>query len=133
MKRKESELTVITRSKELCLYILAVTDKSPKKFRFTLVSRLQNYSIDVIEYLYMANYIPIGAQTTPSEIKERKDYQKKAMARLRLLAYMSMIARESMCITVKQHGVISDKIVETQRLLYAWSASDDKRVSRGKG
>ena len=27
---------------------MTVTDKSPKRFRFTLVSRLQNYALDVI-------------------------------------------------------------------------------------
>lgn len=52
-KRVESELTVVTRAKELCQYILTITDKSPKKFRFTLVSRLQNYSLSVIEHLIM--------------------------------------------------------------------------------
>ena len=40
MRSVESELTVITRAKELCQYILMITDKSPKKYRFTLVSRL---------------------------------------------------------------------------------------------
>ena len=130
-QRKEEELTVITRAKELCLYILSVTDKSPKKFRFTLVSRLQNHALDIIELLYMANYIPLNRDTKESEQKEREDYQRKAMARCRILAYLSMIARESQCITVKQHQVISDKIVETQRLLYAWNISDKKRVSKG--
>lgn len=29
------ELAVITKAKDLCNYIITVTDKSPKKFRFT--------------------------------------------------------------------------------------------------
>ena len=44
----KSELSVITKAKDLCSYIMTVTDKSPKRFRFTLVSRLQNYALDVI-------------------------------------------------------------------------------------
>ena len=52
-----SELSVITKAKELCNYVLTVTDKSPKKFRYTLVSRLQNYSIVIIESLLTANEI----------------------------------------------------------------------------
>jgi len=55
MAAKYSELTVITRAKELCEYIMTVTQKSPKQFRFTFVSRLQNLSLDVIEKLYRAN------------------------------------------------------------------------------
>lgn len=54
MQGKEDELTVITRAKELCQYILLVTDRSPKKFRFTLVSLMQNYALDIIENLYLA-------------------------------------------------------------------------------
>ena len=38
-----NELAVITKAKDLCDYVLTVTDRSPKKFRFTLVIRLQNY------------------------------------------------------------------------------------------
>lgn len=52
-----SELSVITKAKDLCSYIMTITDKSPKRFRFTLVSRLQNYGLDIIEYLTKANEI----------------------------------------------------------------------------
>ena len=56
-RKQHSELAVITKAKELCSYIILVTDKSPKRFRFTLVSRMQNYALDVIENLYMANEV----------------------------------------------------------------------------
>ena len=36
---------------------MTITDKPPKRFRFTLVSRLQNYSLTIIEKLIMANEI----------------------------------------------------------------------------
>ena len=125
---KESELAVITKSKELLLYILSVTDKSPKKFRFTLVSRLQGYALDIVEYLYLANSIAIGEESSLEELKERLDLQRKAMAKCRLLAYMSVISRESVCITPKQHKVIAEKLMEVEKLLYAWRQSDKKRI-----
>ena len=40
---------VITKAKELCSYVMTVTQKSPKHFRFTFVTRMQNLSLDVIE------------------------------------------------------------------------------------
>ena len=46
-----SELAVITRAKDLCSYIMTVTDKSPKRFRFTLVAKMQNYALNTIESL----------------------------------------------------------------------------------
>jgi len=51
---------VVTKAKELCTYIITVTQKSPKQFRFTFVSRLQNIALDVIENIYYANEIYIG-------------------------------------------------------------------------
>ncbi len=125
--RRDSELTVITRAKELCEYILTVTDKSPKKFRFTLVSRMQNYSLSIIEELYRANDVYIGKEKNAEQIKKRLAFQKEAMTTLRLLGYMASIAREAQCVLPKQQAQISDKIVETQCLLYAWMKSDAKR------
>lgn len=46
---KKSELFVMTKAKDLAKYILTITEKSPKKFRFTLVVRIQNYILDGIE------------------------------------------------------------------------------------
>lgn len=126
-KRVESELTVITRAKELCEYILIVTDKSPKKFRFTLVSRLQNYSLSVIEHLYRANNVFVTNSDEPERCEKRLELQHEAMTELRLLAYLSMIARESQCILPRQQSQISSKIIETQKLLYAWIKSDGTR------
>ena len=57
MATYQNELSVITKSKDLCSYIITVTDKSPKRFRFTLVSKLQNYAISVIENLFRANEV----------------------------------------------------------------------------
>ena len=45
---QQSELTIVTEAKELCSYIVTVTQKSPKQFRFTFVSRLQNLSLDAV-------------------------------------------------------------------------------------
>ena len=43
------ELQVITKSKDLCNYIITITEKSPKKFRFVFVNRMQNLSLDIIQ------------------------------------------------------------------------------------
>lgn len=127
MRREESELTVITRAKELCQYILTITDKSPKKYRFTLVSRLQNYSLTVIEQLYKANHVFLGSSDRERQFEKGLALQHEAMTQLRLLAYLSMVARECQCILPKQQAQISSKIMDTQRLLYAWIKSDEAR------
>ena len=57
---KKCNLLVVTKAKELCSYVMTVTQKSPKQFRFTFVSRLRNLMLDVIEKIYFANEIYIG-------------------------------------------------------------------------
>ena len=61
MATKKSDLYVITKVKELTRYVITITEKSPKKFRFTLVARLQNYCLDSLEQIVLANMLPITA------------------------------------------------------------------------
>ena len=60
--QKKSELFVVTKTKELAKYLFTITEKSPKKFRFTLVVRLQNYILDALENIYFANNKKIGVE-----------------------------------------------------------------------
>ena len=88
MSQNQSELIVITKAKELCSYVMTVTQKSPKHFRFTFVTRMQNLSLDVIENLYRANDTFVSGRDREA-IKQRLDYQHKAITSLKLLAYIS--------------------------------------------
>ena len=40
MTTSHSELQVITAAKNLCSYVMTITQKSPKQFRFSLVGRM---------------------------------------------------------------------------------------------
>lgn len=55
MKETKSELMIITRAKDLCYYVMTVTQISSKHFRYTFFSRMQNLALDIIENLYRAN------------------------------------------------------------------------------
>ena len=121
-----SELSVITKPKDLCSYIMTITDKSPKRFRFTLVSRLQNYGLDIIEYLIKANeiYVP---NVQSQEMADRVNLQRSAMSRLKLLGYISELAMKQQCILPKQYEQITKQVYDVQNLLGAWMNSDKKR------
>lgn len=84
---------MITKAKELCSCIMTVTDKSPRRFRFTLLSRMQNYALDVIENLYIANeiYVQTGRR---DQAEKRQAYQQQAQTALRLLGYIAQLAME---------------------------------------
>ena len=127
MEHKQSELTVITKAKDLCSYIMTVTQKSPKQFRFTFTSRLQNLSLDVIEFLYRANDTFVTKENASSREK-RLEFQHQAMTDLKLLAYFSLLAREQNCILPKQYEQISRQSADCQNLLGAWINSDRRRL-----
>ena len=126
--QKKNELQVITKAKDLCSYIMIVTQKSPKHFRFTFVSRLQNLSLSVIECLYRANdtFVRKGDMTG---IEKRMEYQRTAMMDLKILGYFSMLAMEQKCILPKQYEQISRMTTDCRNLLGAWMNSDKKRLT----
>lgn len=128
MERKQSELSVITKAKDLCSYVMTITQKSPKQFRFTFVSRLQNLSLSVIENLFRANDVFVSKTDIHSQ-KERFSYQRSAMTDLKVLGYITLLSMEQGCILPKQYEQISRQIAECQNLLGAWMNSDRRRFS----
>ena len=126
MAGKENELVVITKAKNLCSYIMTVTEKSPKKFRFSFVSRLQNLSLEIIEDLFRANDIFI-AKNEPVSLSRRLEFQQKALTEIKLLSYFAMLASETGCILPKQYEQIAKQTAECQKLVAGWINSDKKR------
>ncbi len=119
-----NDLVVITVTKKLCAYVIAVTEKSPKKFRGVFINRMQNYCLDTIEYLLAANFIRMDSSTNKSK---REHYQKEAIIKLKLLGYIAMVAESSGCILTKQYKQISMQLAEAINLIVAWKKSDDER------
>ena len=127
MAAYQSELAVITKAKDLCSYVMTVTDKSPKRFRFTLVAKLQNYALDIIENLYRANEVFLKAGDR-EKAQQRIDFQHQALTELKLLGYMAQLSMEQGCILPKQYEQITKKIHDCQNMLGAWLNSDRKRL-----
>lgn len=119
-----NDLMVITVVKKLGAYVIAVTEKSPKKFRGVFVNRMQNYCLDTLELLLEANLIRMDSGTNKIN---REQLQKGAIVKLKLLGYVAMIAESSNCILKKQYRQISIQLAEAINLIAAWKKSDDER------
>ena len=124
---EQSELSVVTKAKELCQYVVTITENSPKRFRFTFVSRMQNLALDVIESLFRANDVFIGPGGTRADWHERRGLQRRALTSARLLAYVAMLAAEHGCIAMKHFEQISSLTLACQRMIGGWISSDNKR------
>ncbi|MBQ9786076.1 MAG: four helix bundle protein [Clostridia bacterium] len=116
-RAKEKEMAVFTNSKKLAEYIFVITEKSPKKFRWNIVSRLQNTSIDVIDNLYQANF---------EKDEKRLFYQTRAGVSLRLLDFYAETAKKLQAITTKQMFFIAKQILDLRKLLGGWTKSVKK-------
>lgn len=108
---RDREMAVFTAAKKLSEYIFVITEKSPKKLRWSIVSRLQNASVDVIENLYRANY---------EKAELRVEYQKRAMVSLNLVDFFTETARSKNAISFHQTEVIARQLVECKKLLSGW-------------
>lgn len=117
---KKSQLYVLVKAKALADYVITVTEKSPKKFRFTLVNRLQNYTLDVIEIIIKAN--------ASRDVSYRLDEQQKAKTILNLFDVFSEIAMQQGCILMKQYEVITKLVAETLDYLNKWRMSTTRTV-----
>lgn len=119
--RADSELMVITKAKDIVSYWMLISENAPKKYRFTLISKMQNTGLDVLEDLILANEAQLGT-------RERYDYQKQAIAKLKVLDALSMIGKQSRCILPKQYEYLSRLIADGIKLTGAWINSDKKRM-----
>ena len=115
--KTKSELQVVTAAKNLCSYVLIATNKSPKCFRFTLVSRLQNLTLNIIENIYRANEIFVQSKNLQN-MQKRLEFQHSALTDVKILAYISLLAREQGCILPKQYEQICKLASDCQYLLY---------------
>lgn len=131
MAHTQSELQVITFAKNLCSYVMTITQKSPKQFRFSLIGRMQGYVLDIVEELYYANDIYV-TPASRAGWAQRQAHQRKAMATLKLLSWVSQVSMEQGAIQPRQFQQISERCWNTQNLLGAWIISDQKRLSSGK-
>ena len=127
MSDNGSELQVITKAKDLAEYVIIITHKSPKEFRFTFVSKMQNLALDAIDKLYRANDVYVTKENK-SNYPTRYNYMKAAVTDIRLLIYISEIAMKCNCILPKQYHQISLKGTETLRYIGAWINGDRRRL-----
>jgi hypothetical protein len=133
MRAQPSDLAVVTAAKTLCEYTLTITQSSPKRFRFTFVTRLQNLALGVVEEIYRANDVFIGKDCSPGSPRMRLDYQQEALTDARLLAYLAEVAYRQNCLLRKQFELITKHSAACQRLLGAWINSDKKRLAAEQG
>ena len=116
---RDKEMAVFTHAKKLSEYIFVVTEKSPKKLRWSIVTKLQNSSVELVENLYRANY--------EREEAARLNYMRSSAVNLRLIDFYTETARKMQAINIRQMSIIARQIYETEKLLNGWVRSTKRK------
>ncbi|MBE5867962.1 MAG: four helix bundle protein [Lachnospiraceae bacterium] len=121
----ETELNVIIKAKELAEYTLRVTsncNRYPKKYRFSLVDKMQNKSLEIYEYLHEANRTDLRAFG-----RERSELQTKAITHCDELLFYIELSMKLNIIDVKSMEYWSKMVTDIKHMAIAWRSKDKER------
>lgn len=111
-KERMQELAVITNGKKLCEYIYTITQNSPKKFRWSLVAKLQDCSFEYVRKLYYANELPPRARIVTLL---------EAQSLIKILDFNCQMSKSCGAITHKQFNHIAELIYDCRVTLRGWT------------
>lgn len=121
----ETELRVILKSKDLAEHTLRVTsncNRYPKKYRFSLVDKMQNKSLEIYEYLYEANRIDLKLYR-----RERLELQTKAITHCDELLFYIELSMKLNIINIKSMEYWSKMVSDIKHMAIAWRSKDKER------
>mgnify|MGYP002710977129 CR=1 FL=1 len=121
----ENDLKVILKAKELATHTLRVTSNAnryPKKFRFSLVDKMQNKSMEIYEMLFEANRTDIKAYK-----RDRLELQTKAITYCDELLFYIEMSHELNIINSDSMGYWSKMVSDVKHMAIAWRTKDRQR------
>ena len=116
MHDRDAELPIFAKWMEFLKWLLAATDKMPKKARFTLTNRINNLAIDLVEDLIEARYS-----------RNKTTALRSANMKLEKMRVLMRIAFDSEFIpmTAFKHSAIA--LNETGKMLGGWLKQQETR------
>ncbi len=121
----ETELKVILKAKDLAEHTLRVTsncNRYPKKYRFSLVDKMQIKSLDIYEVLTEAN------RTALTDYKrERLELQTKAITYCDELLFYIELSYKLNIINDKSMEYWSKMVSDIKHMAIAWRSKDKER------
>lgn len=121
----ENELRVILKAKDLAEHTLRITsncNRYPKKYRFSLVDKMQNKSLEIYENLYEANRTDIKNYRL-----ERSELQTKAITKCDELLFYIELSMKLNIINVKSMEYWSKMVSDVKYMAIAWRTKDKER------
>lgn len=128
-ERIQGDLTVIVRAKENAAYTLRTTHNEtnfPKRYRLSIVNRLQDKAFDILSCLIEANeFYPKSKE----ELEHRRFLQRKAMAECRSMLTLIDIAKETFGIKTTTIKYWTKLLSDIRNLTASWLKKEEKRFN----
>lgn len=113
---------------DLSKYIFESFEKSPKKFRFTVVIKVENLALQLMDDVSSANGYSLENANTKGIVR-RKELQISALENLKKINNFSEFAWKIKCITYKQYEQISKRSHDCKDKILNWIESDKRRLA----
>ena len=127
-RKQPTEFNVIVKCKDLINHTFTITNSTerfPKKYRFTLVNRIQDKAIEIYECAIEANELNLyDAQ----EFRERQKLQAKALTYCKELLFFIELSKEHGFISSQSCEYWSGIALEVKYMITAWKKRDKSRV-----
>lgn len=121
----DNELQVIIKAKKLAEHTLRVTsncNRYPKKFRFSLVDKMQIKSLEIYEKLMEANRTDLKEYR-----RERLELQTQAITYCDELLFYIELSYTLNIINDKSMGYWSNMVTDIKHMAIAWRSKDKER------
>jgi len=127
-QKEPSEFNVIVKAKDLVKHSFTITSnttKFPKKFRFTLVNRIQDKAVEIYQCAIEANELDLRIE---EDHRERQKLQAKALTYCKELLFFIELSHEMGFISSGSCEYWSKLAVEVKAMIAAWKKRDKARV-----
>lgn len=130
--RTPGKYDVLQASKELAGYTLRITSNEknfPKRYRFSVVGKIQDKALEIVDWLIMANEI---YPNTRMELERRTLYQKEARAACRSMLTLMEIAADTFGVNAGTLEHWTGMARDVRNHTTAWIKADQKRFNNLK-
>ncbi len=122
----EEHFDIILKAQALAEHTLRITsncNRYPKKYRFSLVDKMQNKALEIYEYLHEANRTDFRTYR-----RERSELQTKAITMCDQLLFYIELSHKLDIINEKSMEYWSKMVSDVKYMAISWRSKDKERV-----
>ena len=116
---EQQEFLIITKAKDLVNHTFTMTESKgfAKKYRFTIVNRMQDKVLSIFEDIQEANELDLS---NPKEFRERQYLQKRALTQCKTVLFLIELCYTRGCIDIGSCKCWSKYVLDVKFMTAKW-------------